>query len=172
MPLIVPIKDPFSPNSLPSAWAYCAEFSYSQRSKRLRAVFDVYRDAASAYAVPPVMPIKKVAIDVGPDRQPAQYGPQPLISPYVPPVYETVTIRAPGTNGPDDPGEYETVEVSPAQDPVYGPAPLLQPEIPSFDELVGANLAAFLAIRAAVDGLALEAAPEFAGGAIETPPGG
>jgi len=168
MPIIAPVKDPFSTDSLPTAWAYCAEFSYSQRSKRLRALFDVYRDAASAYADPPVRPIKMVEINVGPDRQPAQYGPPPLISPYVPPVFETVSIREPGTNGPDDEGEFERVEVSPAQDPVYGPAPLIQPEIPSFDELVGANLSAFLAIRAAVDGLALEGLPEFAGGTIES----
>lgn len=167
MPLIVSIKDPFSLASLPAAWAYCAEFSYSQRSKRLRAVFDVYRDAASAYAIPPVRPINTVEINVGPDRQPAQYGSPPLLSPYVPAVYETVTIREPGTNGPDDPGEFEKVEVSPAQDPVYGPAPLIQPEIPSFDELVGANVAAFLAIRSAVDSLALEVVTEFDGGSIE-----
>lgn len=167
MPLIFPIKDPFSLASIPAAWAYCAEFSYSQRARRLRAAFDVYRDSESAYANPPVQPITKVEIHVGPDRQPAQYGPQPLLSPRVPAVIETVTIREPGTNGPDDEGEFERVEVAPAQDPVYGPAPLLQPEIPSFDELVGANLAAFVAIRDAVDALALEVAPEFAGGAIE-----
>ena len=167
MPLIVSIKDPFSLATLPSAWVYCAEFSYSQRSKRLRALFDVYRDSESAYANPPAKPIKTVEIHVGPDRQPAVYGSAPLISPYVPAVVETTTIREPGTNGPDDPGEYETVEISPAVDPVYGEAPLIQPEIPSFDELIGDNLAAFLAIRSAVDSLALETVPEFAEGSIE-----
>jgi len=158
MPLIVPITDPYSGEPRPAAWAWCRISNFDHGAKVGYLEYEVYASAAAAYSQPPLPPCLTLALHIKPERQPAVYGPPPLISPYVPPV----VIRDPGTNGPDDPGE-----MTPAVDPVYGPAPLLRPEIPSFDEMLAANATAYGLLQRAVDQLAIDSIPELSAGVIE-----
>lgn len=166
MPLLIPIIDPHTGESRPTAWAWCWRTNFDHKAKTARLDYEVYASPEAAYAQPPLKPMMEIAIDVKPESQPAAHGSPPLISPYVPAEYRTV--REPGTNGPDDPGEFELV--SPAQDPVYGPAPLIRPAIPSFDELIAANLTAYGLLQIAVDQLGIDVVPELAEGQI-IPPG-
>lgn len=166
MPLLVPIIDPHSGESRPTAWAWCWKTNFDHKAKTAHLEYEVYASPEAAYAQPPLKPILVLAIDVGPERQAAEYGSPTLISPYVPAVYRTV--REPDPDDPSDPGEYELV--SPAQDPVYGPAPLLRPEVPSFEELIAANQTAYGLLQLAVDQLGIDALPELADGSI-IPPG-
>jgi len=161
MPIIASVDNPFTSAQLASAWIYCRVASFDFGEKTGRLLYEVYADRESAYGGKP--PLKTFEVILG---TPAEYGSPPLLSPYVPAVYETATIREPGTNGPEDQGEYEAVEVSPAQDPVYGPSPLVRPAVPSLEELVSANEAAYLALQSVVDQLAL-GLPEFTSGEIE-----
>lgn len=171
MPLTVPITDPHSGDPRPNAWAWCRISNFDHGAKVGLLVYEVYASPEAAYADPPRPPLLTLRLDIKPEAQPARYGPPPLISPYIPPEYETLTIREPGTNGPDDEGEYEAVEVSPGQDPVYGSPPLIRPAIPSYDELISANQMAYGLLQLAVDQLGLDALPEFDGGTIIPPEG-
>lgn len=159
MPLSLSMPDPYSTTTATAAWAYNAVFAFNFANKTGRLVYDIHRSKTAAYANKP--PIAKVEYQITPTGSPAVYGPAPLVSPYVPAVTHVETVRAPGTDGPDDPGEYQTVVDSPAVDPVYGPAPLLRAAIPSFDELIAVNADAYGQLLAAVDALALTQ-PEFA----------
>jgi len=162
MPIIAEFANPFVDGQLESAWVYCriANFDFGLKTGRL--VYEVYASREAAYGGKP--PLKTIEVVLG---TPAQHGPPPLQSPYAPPVYELVEIRAPGTNGEDDPGEYENVLVAPAQDPVFGEPPLLRPAIPSLNELIAANQAAYAALQQVADSLALTL-PEFADATIES----
>jgi len=164
MPLITSTPDPFSVSTLSTAWAYCALFTLNFADKTGRLVYDIHSNKTAAYSGG--LPIKSVEIAITPTGTPAVYGQPELISPYVPPVYETNVIREPGTNGPDDLGETEQVLVTPAVDPVYSEAPLIRAAIPSFDELVVANQTAYGMLLSAVDTLALSQ-PEFADAHVE-----
>lgn len=166
MPLLVSTTSPHTGEPLPRTWVWGPRFSFDVEAKTGAITYKGYASPEAAYARPPLEPLIQLTVTIRPERQPAVYGPAPLLSPYVPAQYRTT--REPGTNGPDDEGERELV--APAQDPVYGPEPLLRPEVPSFDELVAANPVAYGLLQQAVDQLALDVLPEFAGGAI-IPPG-
>lgn len=161
MPLITPFDNPHSSEPLSAAWTWCKETSFDFARGKGRLVYEVYASREAAYSGK--APVQVVEVELG---SPAEYGPAPLISPYVPPVYETQVVREPGANGPDDPGETASVEISPAQPPVYGPAPLLRPAVPTLAELVADNQEAYNALLSVVDALALTL-PEFAGGEVE-----
>lgn len=164
MPIVSSFQDPFSDDLIPEAWTYCRLLPMDFGSQTMRLVFETYRDKASAYSGKP--PLESTPYEISPNGKPAVYGSPELLSPYVPPVYETTVVREPGTNGPDDEGEAETILVSPAVDPVYGEPPLLEPAVPSFAELVAANAQAYALLQAAVDNFALSR-PKFAGGRLE-----
>lgn len=170
MPLKVSITDPHTGEPLPDAWAWGPKISLDYETKTGSITYKTYASGAAAYADPALKPIIDRRIEIKPDRQEAIHGSPPLISPYVPPEYETVEVRAPGTDGPDDPGEYRLEEVAPAQNPVYGPAPLLSPAVPSFDEMVADNPTIFGLLMGRIDQFGLDVVPEFAGGEI-IPPG-
>lgn len=162
MPIIATVANPYTEGEFETAWIYCRVASFDFEAKTGRLVYEAYADRDSAYGGKP--PVRTLEIILG---SPAQYGYAVLVSPGEPAVYEQVTIREPGTNGPDDPGEVETVLVSPAVDPVYGEPPLIRPAIPSLEELIANNQAAYAALQQVADQLALTL-PEFADAAIES----
>jgi len=163
MPITVSTDNPFAEGQLDEAWTYCRLASFDFGNKTGRLVYETFASHAAAYGGKP--PIKITEVILG---SPAEHGSPELLSPGEPAVYETVTIREPGTNGgEDDPGEFQSVLVSPAVDPIYGEPPLLRPATPSLTELIAANSEAYAALQAVVDNLLLDCLPEFSDGVIE-----
>lgn len=162
MPVVANVDNPFTHGRLEAAWVYCRVASFDFGAKTGRLVYEIYADRDAAYGGKP--PLKTLEITLG---TPAQYGSPPLVTPGEPAVYETITIREPDPEDPDDPGEREVRLVSPAVEPIYGEAPLIRPAVPSLEELIAANATAYGLLQMAVDQLALDVLPEFADGAIE-----
>lgn len=62
MPLNVSVQDPFSTNTLTTAWAYCSLFQMDFANHKGRLTYAIHADKASAYANKP--PIKVVTFEI------------------------------------------------------------------------------------------------------------
>lgn len=131
--------------SVDTAWACCSFAAFDFDRKTARVVYTFYATKDGAYSGLPAL--KTVEINIG-------ATPTPAVT-----IAELVTPGVPAVYGED--GEVAT----PAVDPVYSTTEVY-PEIPSLPQLIAGNQAAYTALAAALDALALSL-PEFAGGVVE-----
>ena len=62
MPLLLSYPDPYSVNTLATAWAYCSEFYTNFENKSAKLVFAIHADKTSAYSGKP--PIRRITINI------------------------------------------------------------------------------------------------------------